>query len=68
MHTTTLHTVTGPLSHEAVRGPALAHEHLVLDLDLKGDGGQPSSTRSGTARRSPPNWPLCTRSSDSPSS
>ncbi|MCQ4210531.1 phosphotriesterase family protein [Streptomyces longispororuber] len=39
MHTTTLHTVTGPLSHEAVRGPALAHEHLVLDLDLKGDGG-----------------------------
>ncbi|WP_327661389.1 MULTISPECIES: phosphotriesterase family protein [unclassified Streptomyces] len=38
MHTTTLHTVTGPLSHEAVRGPALAHEHLALDLDLKGDG------------------------------
>ncbi|MFJ8824490.1 phosphotriesterase [Streptomyces sp. NPDC102467] len=39
MHTTTLHTVTGPLSYEAVRGPVLSHEHLVLDLDLKGDGG-----------------------------
>ncbi|NEB77064.1 phosphotriesterase, partial [Streptomyces sp. SID14478] len=39
MHTTPLHTVTGPLSYEAVRGPALAHEHLVLDLDRKGDGG-----------------------------
>ncbi|MFJ9178615.1 phosphotriesterase [Streptomyces sp. NPDC102360] len=39
MHTTTLHTVTGPLSYESVRGPVLAHEHLVLDLDLKGDGG-----------------------------
>ncbi|WP_306318732.1 MULTISPECIES: phosphotriesterase [unclassified Streptomyces] len=36
---TTLRTVSGPLSYEAVRGPALAHEHLVLDLDLKGDGG-----------------------------
>ncbi|MGP3986815.1 phosphotriesterase family protein [Streptomyces sp. 3N207] len=33
-----LHTVAGPLPAAAVRGPALAHEHLVLDLDLKGDG------------------------------
>ncbi|GAA1371132.1 phosphotriesterase family protein [Streptomyces beijiangensis] len=33
-----LHTVTGPLPHNAVRGPALAHEHLVLDLDRTGDG------------------------------
>ena len=32
-------TVTGPLSTSAVPGPVLAHEHLVLDLDLKGDGG-----------------------------
>ncbi|MGY0018972.1 phosphotriesterase family protein [Streptomyces sp. YJ-C3] len=39
MHTPTLHTVTGPLSYEAVRGPALSHEHLVLDLDVEGDGG-----------------------------
>ncbi|WP_394429973.1 phosphotriesterase family protein [Streptomyces sp. SGAir0957] len=39
MSTTTLHTVTGPLSYEAVRGPALAHEHLVLNLDREGDGG-----------------------------
>ncbi|MET9497326.1 phosphotriesterase [Streptomyces sp. NPDC006552] len=38
MHTT-LHTVTGPLSYEAVRGPALTHEHLALDLDLAGDDG-----------------------------
>ncbi|MFI7386979.1 phosphotriesterase [Streptomyces sp. NPDC049813] len=38
MHTT-LHTVTGPLSYEAVRGPVLSHEHLVLDLDRTGDGG-----------------------------
>lgn len=28
-----LHTVAGPLPVSAVRGPALAHEHLVLDLD-----------------------------------
>lgn len=33
-----LRTVTGPLACASVRGPALAHEHLVLDLDLKGDG------------------------------
>ncbi|MZD03755.1 phosphotriesterase [Streptomyces sp. SID5785] len=39
MHSTsTLRTVTGPLSPEAVHGPALAHEHLVLDLDRTGDG------------------------------
>ncbi|MFG7942661.1 MULTISPECIES: phosphotriesterase family protein [Streptomyces] len=31
-------TVTGPLSRAAVDGPVLAHEHLALDLDLKGDG------------------------------
>ncbi|GAA2069796.1 phosphotriesterase-related protein [Streptomyces albiaxialis] len=31
-------TVAGPLSCAAVPGPVLAHEHLVLDLDLKGDG------------------------------
>ncbi|MDJ1130364.1 phosphotriesterase family protein [Streptomyces iconiensis] len=39
-HTTEplVRTVTGPLSPATVRGPALAHEHLVLDLDLKGDG------------------------------
>ncbi|MFB7709543.1 phosphotriesterase [Streptomyces sp. NPDC056105] len=34
-----IHTVTGPLPATAVRGPALAHEHLVLDLDRRGDGG-----------------------------
>lgn len=28
-----LHTVAGPLPVSAVRGPALAHEHLVLDLE-----------------------------------
>ncbi|MFB6671696.1 phosphotriesterase [Streptomyces sp. NPDC056390] len=40
MHTPPLiHTVTGPLPAAAVRGPALAHEHLVLDLDRRGDGG-----------------------------
>ncbi|GAA2614795.1 phosphotriesterase [Streptomyces axinellae] len=33
-----LRTVTGPLACASVRGPALAHEHLVLDLDLAGDG------------------------------
>ncbi|MFF2066457.1 phosphotriesterase [Streptomyces sp. NPDC058200] len=33
-----LHTVAGPLPVSAVRGPALAHEHLVLDLDRTGDG------------------------------
>ncbi|MFJ6747550.1 phosphotriesterase [Streptomyces sp. NPDC091266] len=27
-----LHTVSGPLSASAVRGPVLAHEHLALDL------------------------------------
>lgn len=31
-------TVNGPLSPAAVSGPVLAHEHLVLDLDLAGDG------------------------------
>jgi phosphotriesterase-related protein len=40
MHTPPLiHTVIGPLPAAAVRGPALAHEHLVLDLDRRGDGG-----------------------------
>lgn len=34
-----IHTVTGPLPAAAVRGPALAHEHLALDLDRRGDGG-----------------------------
>lgn len=33
-----LRTVTGPLPVSAVRGPALAHEHLVLDLDRAGEG------------------------------
>ncbi|MGW5938088.1 phosphotriesterase family protein [Streptomyces celluloflavus] len=33
----TLRTVTGPLAVEAVQGPVLSHEHLVLDLDKKGD-------------------------------
>ncbi|MEV7869236.1 phosphotriesterase [Streptomyces sp. NPDC088124] len=33
-----LTTVAGPLPVSAVRGPALAHEHLVLDLDRAGDG------------------------------
>ncbi|MET4922616.1 phosphotriesterase [Streptomyces sp. PSRA5] len=33
-----LRTVTGPLPVSAVRGPALAHEHLVLDLDRSGEG------------------------------
>ncbi|MFJ1744723.1 phosphotriesterase [Streptomyces sp. NPDC088116] len=33
-----LTTVAGPLPVSAVRGPALAHEHLVLDLDRTGDG------------------------------
>ncbi|MFD4134620.1 phosphotriesterase [Streptomyces goshikiensis] len=35
----TLRTVLGPLAASAVRGPALAHEHLVLDLRQAGDGG-----------------------------
>ncbi|MFJ8254397.1 phosphotriesterase [Streptomyces sp. NPDC094466] len=34
----TLRTVTGELRAASVRGPALAHEHLVLDLDRVGDG------------------------------
>ncbi|MFB7547703.1 phosphotriesterase [Streptomyces sp. NPDC056154] len=34
----TLRTVTGDLPAGSVTGPALAHEHLVLDLDHKGDG------------------------------
>ncbi|MFF2138987.1 phosphotriesterase [Streptomyces sp. NPDC058193] len=33
----TLRTVTGELSASSVRGPVLAHEHLVLDLDRRGD-------------------------------
>lgn len=33
-----LRTVAGPLSPDAVQGPVLAHEHLVLDLDHRGDG------------------------------
>ncbi|KIF67760.1 phosphotriesterase [Streptomyces sp. AcH 505] len=33
-----LHTVAGPLPVSAVRGPALAHEHLVLDLDRTDSG------------------------------
>ena len=33
-----LTTVAGPLPVSAVRGPALAHEHLILDLDRTGDG------------------------------
>ncbi|MFB4419559.1 phosphotriesterase [Streptomyces sp. QL37] len=33
-----LRTVTGELPAASVRGPALAHEHLVLDLDRRGDG------------------------------
>lgn len=34
----TLRTVAGELRAASVRGPALAHEHLVLDLDHVGDG------------------------------
>lgn len=34
----TVRTVTGPLPRASVRGAVLAHEHLVLDLDQKGDG------------------------------
>ncbi|MFD9867422.1 phosphotriesterase [Streptomyces niveus] len=37
-HPRHLRTVTGTLPVSAVRGPALAHEHLVLDLDRAGDG------------------------------
>ncbi|MEU0527559.1 phosphotriesterase family protein [Streptomyces niveus] len=37
-HPPHLRTVTGTLPVSAVRGPALAHEHLVLDLDRAGDG------------------------------
>ncbi|MEV6164450.1 phosphotriesterase [Streptomyces sp. NPDC052052] len=33
-----LRTVTGDLAVGSVAGPALAHEHLVLDLDHRGDG------------------------------
>ncbi|GAA3752571.1 phosphotriesterase [Streptomyces tremellae] len=32
-----LRTVAGPLAVSQVRGPVLAHEHLVLDLDRAGD-------------------------------
>lgn len=42
MHSTTrrphIRTVTGELPADSVRGPVLAHEHLVLDLDRRGDG------------------------------
>ncbi|MFF5338346.1 phosphotriesterase [Streptomyces sp. NPDC013181] len=34
-----LRTVLGDIAPDAVHGPALAHEHLVLDLDHRGDGG-----------------------------
>lgn len=34
----TLRTVSGDLATGAVHGPVLAHEHLVLDLDQRGDG------------------------------
>ncbi|MEW2069360.1 phosphotriesterase [Streptomyces sp. NPDC007346] len=34
----TLRTVTGELAADTVRGPALPHEHLVLDLDRNGGG------------------------------
>lgn len=34
----TLRTVTGPLPLDAVTGPVLPHEHLVLDLDRTGTG------------------------------
>ncbi|MEV7657833.1 phosphotriesterase [Streptomyces anulatus] len=34
----TLRTVAGEFRAESVRGPVLAHEHLVLDLDQVGDG------------------------------
>ncbi|MGW1979808.1 phosphotriesterase family protein [Streptomyces sp. NPDC001889] len=34
----TVRTVTGPLPPHALRGPVLAHEHLVLDLDRTGEG------------------------------
>ncbi|MFD3920995.1 phosphotriesterase [Streptomyces sp. NPDC058595] len=37
-HPRDLRTVTGTLPVSAVRGPALAHEHLTLDLDRAGDG------------------------------
>lgn len=33
-----LHTVAGPLPAASVRGPVLAHEHLAVDLDRRGDG------------------------------
>ncbi|MFI8816100.1 MULTISPECIES: phosphotriesterase [unclassified Streptomyces] len=33
-----LRTVVGEITPDSVRGPVLAHEHLVLDLDHKGDG------------------------------
>ncbi|MEU2084220.1 phosphotriesterase [Streptomyces albus] len=54
-----LQTVTGPLPARSVPGPALAHEHLVLDLDRKGDGAAvldaqrhgPAVTRELTALR-----------------
>ncbi|MEW2545642.1 phosphotriesterase [Streptomyces sp. NPDC047002] len=32
-----LRTVAGPLAADRIRGPVLAHEHLVLDLDRSGD-------------------------------
>ncbi|WP_367125965.1 phosphotriesterase [Streptomyces phytohabitans] len=37
-HPRTLRTVTGRLAADAVRGPVLPHEHLVLDLDRDGHG------------------------------
>jgi phosphotriesterase-related protein len=38
-----LRTVTGPLSPSRVQGPALAHEHLVLDLSHAGGRGDPGA-------------------------
>lgn len=32
-----IQTVTGPLPVASVRGPVLAHEHLILDLRRAGD-------------------------------
>lgn len=45
----TLRTVTGEIQTASVRGPALAHEHLVLDLDQRGDGAAVLDPRRHTA-------------------
>ncbi|MFD7922162.1 phosphotriesterase [Streptomyces sp. NPDC059740] len=44
-----LRTVTGPLAAEAVTGPALAHEHLALDLTRDTDPAAALTTRHTTA-------------------